>query len=61
MKDEIHKALIDSGFEKTGRYYILNGQRIKIYDNDTLAQIFKRLIGFGETQKVREFKSVMNI
>ncbi len=61
MRQEIHKALIEIGFVKRGKYYEKDNLSIKVYDDSKLSDVFKKLIDFGVTQKVWEFKRVMQI
>ena len=57
----INDALLALGFVKDGKYYRKDNQSIKVYKDSKLEDVFKQLINFGITQKVWEFKSVMQI
>lgn len=61
MNEEIKKALIELGFKQDGKYFKKDGNNIKIYDDTGLKEIFRKLIEFGKTAKVWEYKRVMQI
>ena len=58
---EIKDALIQIGFKDEGRYFTMNGNSIKLFDDDNLSEVFKRLMDYSETKKLWEIQSVLGI
>ena len=61
MQEEIHKALTALKFVKEGKYYKKSGNWIKVYEDDSLEDVFKKLMKYSETMKVWEIKRVLQI
>ena len=58
---EIKRALFNLGFDEERRYFRKGGNTIKVYESDKLEDVFKRLISFGETNKLWEIQRVLGI
>jgi hypothetical protein len=39
----------------------MNGNSIKLFDDDNLSEVFKRLMDYSETKKLWEIQSVLGI
>jgi hypothetical protein len=59
--NEIKNSLKNLGFKEEGNYFKLNGDSIKIYDTDTLENVFEKLIRYGSQQKLWEIQKVFEI
>ncbi len=59
--NEIKNSLKNLGFKEEGNYFKLNGDSIKIYDTDTLENVFEKLIRYGSQQKLWEIQKVFQI
>jgi hypothetical protein len=59
--NEIKNALKNLGFKEEGSYFKLNSDSIKIYDTDTLENVFEKLIRYGSQQKLWEIQRVLQI
>lgn len=58
---EIKQSLINIGFQEDGKYFRKDGDYIKIYEDDKLTDVFKRLISHGKTQKLWEIRNVLGV
>lgn len=58
---EIKRALFNLGFDEERGYFRKGGNTIKVYESDKLEDVFKRLISFGETNKLWEIQRVLGI
>ncbi len=59
--NEIKNALKNLGFEENRNSFKLNGDSIKVYDTDTLENVFKKLMKYAAQQKVWEIQRVLQI
>jgi 5'-deoxynucleotidase YfbR-like HD superfamily hydrolase len=59
--NEIKNSLKNLGFKEEGNYFKLNSDSIKIYDDDTLENVFEKLIRYGSQQKLWEIQRVLQI
>jgi predicted solute-binding protein len=59
--NEIKNSLKNLGFKEEGNYFKLNSYSIKIYDTDTLENVFEKLIRYGSQQKLWEIQRVLQI
>lgn len=58
---KVHNTLLDLGFVNNGSYYKKNGYPIKVDENTTLKELFEQLIEYGETTKVWEIKTILQL
>jgi len=59
--NEIKNSLKNLGFKEEGNYFKLNGDSIKIYDTDTLENVFEKLMKYAAQQKLWEIQKVLQI
>jgi len=59
--NEIKNALKNLGFEEDRNSFKLNGDSIKVYDTDTLENVFEKLMKYAAQQKVWEIQRVLQI
>jgi|GEM_PF-3683932 len=62
MEHQIKEALIKSGFKRHSKYqYIREEYILKVYGDEKLEDIFKKLLDFADVVRVQKIKEALYI